>query len=48
LEIDLSKYENTLFKIYVKSILAIPLNVLVTKYGSGIKNPLIKISLPQD
>lgn len=48
MEIDLSKCENTLFKIYVKSILSIPLNVLVTKYGSGIKNPLIKLSLPQD
>ena len=48
MEIDLSKCENTLFKIYVKSILSIPLNVLVTKYGSGIKNTLIKISLPQD
>jgi len=48
LEIDLSKCDNTFLKTYIQSILSIPLNVLVTKYGSGIKNPLIKINLPQD
>ena len=42
--ITLTKCDNPLLKIYIQSILSIPLNVVATKYG--IKNPLIKINLP--
>jgi hypothetical protein len=44
--ITLTKCDNPLLKIYIQSILSIPLNVVATKYGNGIKNPLIKINLP--
>lgn len=46
--ITLTKCDNPLLKIYIQSILSIPLNVVATKYGNGIKNPLIKINLPEE
>jgi hypothetical protein len=46
MEITLIKCDNPLLKTYIQSILSIPLNVVATKYGNGIKNPLIKINLP--
>jgi len=46
MEITLTKCDNLSLKIYVQSILSIPLNVISAKYGSGIKkNPIIKINL---
>ena len=48
MEITLTKCDNLSLKIYVQSILSIPLNVISAKYGSGIKNPIIKINLPEE
>ena len=48
MEITLIKCDNPLLKTYIQSILSIPLNVVATKYGNGIKNPLIKINLPEE
>jgi hypothetical protein len=48
MEITLTKCDNSSLKIYIQSILSIPLNVVATKYGSAIKNPLIKIDLTEE
>lgn len=39
METTLTKCDNSSLKIYIQSILSISLNVVATKYGSGIKNP---------
>jgi hypothetical protein len=48
MEITSTKCDNSSLKIYIQSILSIPLNVVATKYGSGIKNSLIKIDLTEE
>lgn len=48
LENALSKCENPLLITYIQSIISIPLELLITKYGNGINKPLINFYLDEE